>query len=234
MDHKEDVKTRIEYVPKPHKEKVQMPKSHVVPRNESQYVVAKSGVNVRSGPGTHHNIQGTLAKGSIVHITGKVVSSSWYRVSLPSGREGYIHDEYLSSQRPKEPEKMYASGDACRAPTIPMDKWVYVTENTTFTQHGIYAKLKRGCIANIVGQMSGQRRYCVQLKDSRKVPISFDAVSNRKPILLEDVVGFAINAYFMNKLGEECTKSSLDNCAKNIIKYKGANQFKNMIFKQRC
>ena len=56
-------------------------------------VTARSGLNVRSGPGKSHSIYGTLTYGSIVKVTG--TSGEWSVISY-NGRTGYVFSEYLT------------------------------------------------------------------------------------------------------------------------------------------
>lgn len=57
-------------------------------------VTAKSGLNVRSGPGTGYSILGTLPYGTSVTVTGN--SGGWSIIQY-SGKTGYVSSNYLSS-----------------------------------------------------------------------------------------------------------------------------------------
>lgn len=56
-------------------------------------VTARSGLNVRSGPGKSHSIYGALTYGSVVMVTE--ISGEWSVISY-NGRTGYVYSEYLA------------------------------------------------------------------------------------------------------------------------------------------
>lgn len=58
-------------------------------------VTEKSGIFLRSGPGTNHSKISSLFYGSKVTILGK--SSNWYHVRTNSGATGYCYADYVSA-----------------------------------------------------------------------------------------------------------------------------------------
>lgn len=58
-------------------------------------VTARSGLNLRRGPGTEYGVETTLAQGQLVKVLG--VSGSWMNVDLDSDglSDGYLHGGYL-------------------------------------------------------------------------------------------------------------------------------------------
>ena len=62
-------------------------------------ITTKSGkLNLRSGPGTNYKRLGQYAKGKEVVLIAKT-NSSWYEVTAPDGKRGYMSTEYLTFAR---------------------------------------------------------------------------------------------------------------------------------------
>ena len=60
---------------------------------------SSSSLNVRSGAGTSYSKLGTIAKGTVITITGSAKDSSgttWYKYSYSSSKTGYISSKYLT------------------------------------------------------------------------------------------------------------------------------------------
>jgi murein DD-endopeptidase MepM/ murein hydrolase activator NlpD len=53
-------------------------------------IVAASLANIRTQPGTHSSKLGGFERSTLLQMEGK--THGWYRVSLPDGRKGYIHE----------------------------------------------------------------------------------------------------------------------------------------------
>lgn len=65
-------------------------------------VTTKSGpLHLRSGTGTNFNILGKYKKGSEVIVLSKT-TSSWYEVTCPDGRHGYMSSDYLTYERTEQ------------------------------------------------------------------------------------------------------------------------------------
>ena len=65
-------------------------------------VTTKSGpLHLRSGTGTNYKILGKYKKGSEVIVLNKT-TSSWYEVTCPDGRHGYMSSDYLTFQRTEQ------------------------------------------------------------------------------------------------------------------------------------
>lgn len=56
-------------------------------------VTARSGLNVRSGPGTGNSIVGQLGNGTAITVVGE--SNGWYQISAPVS--GWVSGDYVSS-----------------------------------------------------------------------------------------------------------------------------------------
>lgn len=62
-------------------------------------ITTKSGkLNLRSGPGTNYKRLGQYAKGKEVVLIAKT-SDSWYEVTAPDGKRGYMSTDYLTFAR---------------------------------------------------------------------------------------------------------------------------------------
>lgn len=62
-------------------------------------ITTKSGkLNLRSGPGTNYKRLGQYAKGKEVVLIAKT-NNSWYEVTAPDGKRGYMSTEYLTFAR---------------------------------------------------------------------------------------------------------------------------------------
>ena len=62
-------------------------------------ITTKSGkLNLRSGPGTNYKRLGQYAKGKEVVLIAKT-NDSWYEVTAPDGKRGYMSTEYLTFAR---------------------------------------------------------------------------------------------------------------------------------------
>ncbi len=60
---------------------------------------SSSSLNVRSGAGTSYSKLGTIAKGTVITITGSAKDSSgttWYKYAYTSSKNGYISSKYLT------------------------------------------------------------------------------------------------------------------------------------------
>lgn len=66
-------------------------------------VVAQTGLNVRAGAGTEHEILTTLPAGAVVASTGMVRAvddTAWLQVLLDDGRRGWASGRYLQPAAP--------------------------------------------------------------------------------------------------------------------------------------
>ena len=62
-------------------------------------ITTKSGpLHLRSGTGTNYRILGKYKKGREVIVLNKT-TSSWYEVTAPDGKHGYMASQYLTFQR---------------------------------------------------------------------------------------------------------------------------------------
>ncbi len=65
-------------------------------RTEIYKITTKSGtLRLRSGPGTKYKILASYKKGSFVQLIAKT-NSSWYEVTAPDGKHGYMSTQYLT------------------------------------------------------------------------------------------------------------------------------------------
>lgn len=56
--------------------------------------VRKGTLRLRSGPGTNHPVLASYKNGSVVQVLSKT-NSSWYEVTAPDGKRGYMSTKYL-------------------------------------------------------------------------------------------------------------------------------------------
>lgn len=59
-----------------------------------ELVVQGDGVNIRSGPGTNHNVLAQVSRGTRLPFIER--SADWYKVQLPDGKTGWIIAWYVS------------------------------------------------------------------------------------------------------------------------------------------
>ncbi len=57
--------------------------------------------NIRSGPGTDHDVANTLAGGTSVHVTGTVRSTDWLRVDV-AGATAFVHASLVEEFAPQD------------------------------------------------------------------------------------------------------------------------------------
>ena len=63
-------------------------------------VTTNSGpLHLRSGRGTNYRILGKYKKGSEVIVLDRTTSSSWFEVTCPDGKHGYMSSDYLTYER---------------------------------------------------------------------------------------------------------------------------------------
>jgi hypothetical protein len=87
----------------PRQEQAALPTpQETVPRSEPAPVpmYATTGVRMRAGPSTDTAILTTLGIGQLVDTYGR--DGAWHQVRL-GGREGWVHGDYLSKERPQPP-----------------------------------------------------------------------------------------------------------------------------------
>jgi hypothetical protein len=60
---------------------------------EPSVQVTGSSVNIRSGPGTGHNIVDSVNRGDRLILLGE--SGNWFQVRLPNGKEGWIFNKLV-------------------------------------------------------------------------------------------------------------------------------------------
>lgn len=82
--------------PEPEPEPVQAPAPEpapepapVVERVEGSFI-ARTDMNVRSGPSTSFAPVGTLNRGTTIDVLGKVRDRNWYQIRTPDGETGYV------------------------------------------------------------------------------------------------------------------------------------------------
>lgn len=61
---------------------------HGVERWYVRYVLARSDLNIRGGPGTEYRVVGWLARGQTAAVTGIGSDGGWWRVVCPDGSSG--------------------------------------------------------------------------------------------------------------------------------------------------
>jgi uncharacterized protein YgiM (DUF1202 family) len=57
-------------------------------------------LNVRSGPGFYYRIIDRLRQSEQVQVYGRDVSSSWFKIGLPYGRQGWVAARYITIDTP--------------------------------------------------------------------------------------------------------------------------------------
>ncbi len=78
-----------------------------------EYVIVDVSVlNLRSGPGTTHDIIDRLLLGTILEVTGE--DKEWLKVLTPGGKSGWVHSDYVKKTELK-------SGDVLKGKVIVVD-----------------------------------------------------------------------------------------------------------------
>jgi hypothetical protein len=72
--------------------------------------VTTSGVNLRAGPSTVHNILARIEEGSRVNVLGKAPGGEWLRVFADGGRQGWMAAFTLTLDRPVSELMTYPTG----------------------------------------------------------------------------------------------------------------------------
>ena len=70
---------------------------------------ARTGSNLRAGPGTNHRVVGSLRTGQEVQVTGR--AGDWLRIATPGGRAAFVHGSLLvaMAERRQEPQPQRGS-----------------------------------------------------------------------------------------------------------------------------
>ncbi len=72
---------------------------------------ARTGSNLRAGPGTNHRVVGSLRTGQEVQVTGR--AGDWLRIAAPGGGTAFVHGSLLvamAGQRQKPQDRSPAAG----------------------------------------------------------------------------------------------------------------------------
>ena len=74
----------------------------IKPAAENEIVTivnCKNSVNVRSGAGTNYSLVGAAPKGAQYKLLArvKVGNATWFKVQYATGKEGYIHEDYIKT-----------------------------------------------------------------------------------------------------------------------------------------
>ena len=85
------------------------------PATTSYQVTAKSGLNVRSGPGTSHSKLGALVYGATVEVSG--ISNGWATVSY-GGKTAYVSASYIKEAGGGEKQKTSAPASGLKIQAV--------------------------------------------------------------------------------------------------------------------
>ena len=102
-------------------------------------ITTKSGkLNLRSGPGTNYKRLGQYAKGREVVLIAKT-NDSWYEVTAPDGKRGYMSTEYLTFTR-TEGSSTTATGQVVEAKQMRDQPFRIYRVVPTLTEVQVYAR----------------------------------------------------------------------------------------------
>lgn len=102
-------------------------------------ITTKSGkLNLRSGPGTNYKRLGQYAKGREVVLIAKT-NDSWYEVTAPDGKRGYMSTEYLTFAR-TEGSSTTATGQVVEAKQMRDQPFRIYRVVPTLTEVQVYAR----------------------------------------------------------------------------------------------
>jgi uncharacterized protein YraI len=73
------------------------PDSGGTPSGATATVVNAYHLNVRSGPGVSFTPIMTLPRGTVVQLVGRNSSSTWLKIRMPSGTQGWSNAYYLQT-----------------------------------------------------------------------------------------------------------------------------------------
>jgi len=138
-------------------------------------VNCKSGVNVRSGPGTRYSKIGFAPKGAVYDILGK--SGSWYKLNF-NGRAGYIYSKYLSVSAVLSAARQ--TGTTQTGTIVNCTSWVNVRSGPG-TKYAVIGTAPKNAVYTVTGksgsfyaiQYNGRTGYVY----SRYISLSSTAVS---------------------------------------------------------
>ncbi|MEW6426100.1 MAG: N-acetylmuramoyl-L-alanine amidase [Bacillota bacterium] len=83
-----------------------------------QLVVQGDGVNIRSGPGTTHDILSQVSRGARLPVLDR--QAEWYKVQLPGGQTGWIIAWYAKEEPESAPSPAAPATPEKPAPAIPV------------------------------------------------------------------------------------------------------------------
>ncbi len=77
---------------------------------------ARTGSNLRAGPGTNHRVVGSLRTGQEVQVTGR--AGDWLRIAAPGGGAAFVHGSLMAAmaERRQEPQPQRGSPAAGPSP----------------------------------------------------------------------------------------------------------------------
>lgn len=102
-------------------------------------ITTKSGkLNLRSGPGTNYKRLGQYAKGKEVVLIAKT-NDSWYEVTAPDGKRGYMSTDYLTFAR-TEGSSTTATGQVVEPRQVRDQPFRIYRVVPTLTQVEVYAR----------------------------------------------------------------------------------------------
>ena len=102
-------------------------------------ITTKSGkLNLRSGPGTNYKRLGQYAKGKEVVLIAKT-NDSWYEVTAPDGKRGYMSTDYLTFARTEGSSTM-ATGQVVEPRQVRDQPFRIYRVVPTLTQVEVYAR----------------------------------------------------------------------------------------------
>ena len=70
------------------------------PEGTAVGVVNTGQLNVRSGPGTEYNVTASVYQGHTVQLLGRNTFSTWLKVRLFDGQEGWVNAKYITTNYP--------------------------------------------------------------------------------------------------------------------------------------
>jgi len=63
----------------------------------AKYTVTAEGLNVRDGPSTNAAVIGGLRRGKVVTLISVSGDGLWFKITPPSGRQGWVRNKYLAA-----------------------------------------------------------------------------------------------------------------------------------------
>ncbi|HEX6383037.1 MAG TPA: PA14 domain-containing protein [Anaerolineae bacterium] len=158
--------------------------------------VISSRLNVRSGPGTQHNVITVLSKNQVVNLAGyRNAEASWVMVALPNGAQGWVSASYLQSSFPFASLAIWQGQPTSSPPVSGAATATVVRANHLNvrqgpgTQYGIVAIASRGATVTLLGRNAATTWVKIALSNGTQGWVNASYLSTTFPLSTLQVAG---------------------------------------------